>query len=404
MRINFILPSMSRKKFSGGLFGLMKYADGLAKRGHQVNVIPMLPSAEPAWFNGEYRFVSRALPARTWSFLHAWGRMLGQSLNLAGGKGDMMRLKSAVWDMAGKLLLLVDHRAFPLELRRAASLLYLRHIIPEAEVTIASSFETALPTALYGSGKKFYFVQHFEPYFRGECSNPELAEKDAHLSYGLGLTMIANSTWLKRKLEAEVAGVGVALCPNAIDHDTFCINGKPHRQRDGREVVVISYGGRDAVWKGFHEMVQAVGIVRKALPAYNIRWQVYGSALVAPDNNVASYESLGFLNHADLANAYRDADILLSASWYESFPAFPLEAMACGLPVITTQHGAEDYAIHGETAEIVEAGNPDGIAQGLIHLIKDDEHRQNIARKGYAMSKKFTWASSVNRMEEIISG
>jgi glycosyltransferase involved in cell wall biosynthesis len=150
------------------------------------------------------------------------------------------------------------------------------------------------------------------------------------------------------------------------------------------------------------EMAVAVALARKRLPDIAIRWQVYGTSALKPVNPIAEYEPLGFLKSKDLAIAYREADILLSASWYESFPLFPLEAMACGLPVITTQLGTEDFAIPGVTAEVVEPRNPESIAGGLVHLITDPSYRTTLAEQGQRISKKFDWDSSVSRMEHIL--
>ena len=404
MRVNLVVPPLNRTKFSGGIYSIMQYADGLARRGHDVNVIPIEPSSEPTWFSGAYTILCRPFAARALGCVRLCRPALSELLKLLMRKADYAALKAALRGIVGQAALLVDTRLLPLEMRRAASLLYLRDLNPEGDATIATSFRTALPVALYGSGRKYYFLQHYESYFKDEYDNPRLAEAEAHLSYHLGLRMIANSTWLKSKVEAELPGAHVQLCLNAIDHTVFHNDrgAAPHRKPG--EVVVISYGGRNAIWKGFAEMAEAVRIAREALPGRTIKWRVYGDALLPANNGIAPYEHLGFLKPVQLADAYRNADILLSASWYESFPAFPLEAMACGLPVITTQHGTEDYAIHGETAEIAEARNPGSIARGLTRLIKDTEYRQKIAHNGHIMSKRFTWANSVNRMEEIISG
>jgi glycosyltransferase involved in cell wall biosynthesis len=117
---------------------------------------------------------------------------------------------------------------------------------------------------------------------------------------------------------------------------------------------------------------------------------------------VAPYEALGFLQPGPLAEAYRKADILLSASWYESFPLFPIEAMACGLPVITTGLGTEEYAINGETAEVVLPRDAASIAAGLERLVLDPAYRARLAAQGRQKSLDFTWTRSVETMERIL--
>ena len=149
-------------------------------------------------------------------------------------------------------------------------------------------------------------------------------------------------------------------------------------------------------------MAKAVALARKVFPGYEIAWKVYGAALLPPDNPIATYEALGFLRPDQLAEQYRLADILLSASWYESFPLFPLEAMACGLPVITTQAGTEEFAFMDKTAQVVQPRDPESIANGLIELIQSPEKRTQLAEQGHAISLNFTWQRSVQRMAEIL--
>jgi D-inositol-3-phosphate glycosyltransferase len=76
--------------------------------------------------------------------------------------------------------------------------------------------------------------------------------------------------------------------------------------------------------------------------------------------------------------------------------------MACGLPVITTGLGTEEYAIAGETTEIVAPRDPKSIAAGLVRLIRDSGYRRRIAGAGNEISKQFTWERSVSRIEQIL--
>jgi glycosyltransferase involved in cell wall biosynthesis len=291
----------------------------------------------------------------------------------------------------------------PGDLAPAVSASYLKSVLPAADVTLATEYATALPVKLFGRGRLFYFMQHFEALFAVDNADPYVAETQALLTYHLGLEMIANSSWLKKKVEGEAPGAQVRLCLNAINHNVFF--GEPRLTNHPNEVTVISHsGGGRRTWKGFREMVEAVAIARRSLPGVTIRWQVYGTpALLPPQNPVAPYEPLGFLQPSDLAQAYRKADVLLGASWYESFPLFPLEAMACGLGVVTTPEGTEDYAIHEQTAEIVYPKDPESIARGLIRVIRDAAYRFKIAKKGNEISRNFTWQKSVLTMEEILS-
>jgi glycosyltransferase involved in cell wall biosynthesis len=295
-------------------------------------------------------------------------------------------------------LCLLRPTVFTDQIRFGIAEVYVPSIAPSSDIVLATSFETARP-ALVLTGKKFYFIQHYEPLFRAEYADPIYAEAVARQTYRLDFELIANSSWLQTRLQTELGNVPVALCPNAIDHDVF--NGEPKPPNSSRRVVIISYGGRNAVWKGFREMAEAVALARALAPDYEIEWRVYGNSLVAP-GEITPYIPLGFLSPSRLSDEYKKADILLSASWYESFPLFPIEAMACGLAVITTQFGTEEYAFQGETAEIVQPKDPQSIAMGLVKLVRDGAYRHRIAAAGNQKSREFYWDKSVRRLENIL--
>ena len=150
-------------------------------------------------------------------------------------------------------------------------------------------------------------------------------------------------------------------------------------------------------------MCEGMRIAKSRNPEIQFKWQVYGQALLPPDNEICSYDHLGFLSSEQLAEAYRENDVLLSASWYESFPLFPLEAMACGLATITTELGTEIYAVDQVTVLIVEPRNPESIALAIERLAKDENFRFKIATNGNLKSKEFTWSNSVEKLHEILN-
>lgn len=359
-------------------------------------VIPLLPSPQPRWFQGDIGAIARA---NRFSSLWRAGRKLASAL------ATRNPWHAHVWDMTTAGVLLAPRLLSP-AMQQAAGAAHVRMILetqlPPADATLATSYQTALPVHLYGTGRKFYFAQHYEPYFSIDAPEPKLAELEALSTYRLPLRIIANSSWLRTMLRNETGQADIPVCANAIDHTVF--HGEPKTSQLRDEIKVISYGGRGAQWKGFREMAEAMRIARSTLRGKRLRWLVYGSAALPPDNAIAPYEALGFLSSTRLADAYRAADIFLSASWYESFPLFPLEAMSCGLPAITTQPGTEEFAHHEATAEIVEPRNPESIAAGLIRLISQQDYRASLAVHGNRIAREFSWQKSIATMERILLG
>ncbi len=396
LRVNIVVPPLHREKFTGGILCILEHAHQLHKRGHQVTIIPTRPCDAPAWFKKEFGTLLHWAPQSTGGAL---GRLIA---TLAGwlprrdeaGKADIRRDFMALVRNLPQL--------WTPEIEQAVQHHELRRMIPPADITIATQYSTALPVYLFGTGKLGYFMQHYEVIFANDTPDPVQTHKVAAMSYRLGLEMMANSPWLYDQVDKAVPGASLRLSPNALDHNIFNGTPKPLAAPDDRKVTLISYGGRHVAWKGFKEMAEATAIVRRRLPHYQIDWHVYGGAALPPDNPIAPYKDLGFLQPLALADAYRQADILLSASWYESFPLFPAEAMACGLAAITTQPGTEQYAIPSQTAEVVEAQSPESVAAGLERLIADHVHRQRIAQAGWEMARTLTWEAAGDAMEANI--
>jgi glycosyltransferase involved in cell wall biosynthesis len=326
-RVNIVTPGFSPEQFSGGMWCLMEYASGLVCRGHNVTVAPVLPCRhEPHWFPRPAGKIVTASAAKRLGWLGLAARECGAAFFARLRNGKKGRFNAALRELASATLALRP-ALLPEEVRMGVACHYLRRVLPSADITLATAYDTALPVRLCGSGRLLYFMQHYEPYFFSSGSEYGQGKAHAEISYRLGLEMIANSSWLKKKVETEMPGARVHLCPNAIDHEVF--HGKPREADLGATVSVISYSGNRMAWKGFREMAEAVRIAKGVLRGKTIRWIVYGPAAeLPPHNSIAEYEWLGFLRPPELAKAYRSADLLLSASWYESFPLFPLLRIA----------------------------------------------------------------------------
>lgn len=87
-------------------------------------------------------------------------------------------------------------------------------------------------------------------------------------------------------------------------------------------------------------------------------------------------------------------------SLYEGFGMPPLEAMACGAPVLTT-NAASLPEVVGDCAVICDAYSVKSIAQGLYRLYSDKDLRAQLSRKGIERAKGFTWERSAQMLHDI---
>ena len=109
---------------------------------------------------------------------------------------------------------------------------------------------------------------------------------------------------------------------------------------------------------------------------------------------------LGFVPDATLAVLYRLADAFVFPSLYEGFGLPPLEAMASGTPVLTSNVSSLPEVV-GDAAILVNPYDPRSIADGMRRLLTDATLRHDLKARGLARSHQFSWDRSVSRIREI---
>jgi glycosyltransferase involved in cell wall biosynthesis len=109
---------------------------------------------------------------------------------------------------------------------------------------------------------------------------------------------------------------------------------------------------------------------------------------------------LGYLPEETLAVMYRLAGVFVFPSLYEGFGLPPLEAMASGTPVVTSNVSSLPE-VAGDAAVLVDPYDPDAIADGIYRVLTDESLRRDLKRRGLARAAQFSWETSVRRVHAI---
>ncbi|GGL57223.1 hypothetical protein GCM10007968_21560 [Sporolactobacillus putidus] len=271
----------------------------------------------------------------------------------------------------------------------------------ESDITIATFSWTAY-AADYLSNKtiSIYHMQHFEELFFQDTTKRFFTRN----TYNLPLYKISNSKWLQNLLKTKFNQDSYLLNPG-IDLSIFNskINYKD-KYIEKKDWNFVSFFDEKREWKGFNDAAEAIKIARKNLEekGYTINWNVFGLEPPAKEYDT-QFHYCGKLFNEDLADLYKNSDIVLLTSWYESFPLPPIEAMACGSVVISTQYGVEDYLNSNVNGFVVEPRKIEAIAEKIIYAVMHPFQLQAIVERALDTVKNYEWEKRTDQLEKILS-
>ena len=108
----------------------------------------------------------------------------------------------------------------------------------------------------------------------------------------------------------------------------------------------------------------------------------------------------GYLGDEELRALYSSCRIFVYPSLYEGFGLPPLEAMACGAPVIAGRVAALQEVL-GSAARLFDPLNVEALAGSIVELMENDEERRRLASNGPKHAAKFSWAETARRTLQV---
>jgi glycosyltransferase involved in cell wall biosynthesis len=111
----------------------------------------------------------------------------------------------------------------------------------------------------------------------------------------------------------------------------------------------------------------------------------------------------GYVSEQELGEIYNLATLFVYPSLYEGFGLPPLEAMACGCPVLTSPVTSLPE-VCGDAASYADPEDEKSIAKELTRLLEDESARKELSRKGIERARQFSWERSAREHMEVFRG
>jgi glycosyltransferase involved in cell wall biosynthesis len=355
MNVNFVMWDTCR---SGGARVLFEVGNRLERRGHNVTFTTLGSPDSHSWF-----------PLRGPQVTYAETR----SGRLISGAVDRVLPKLRMQYFMDRVRLLSQ-------------------AIPEdTDVNIATYCFTAFAVDRSGRGTPFYYVQHFEPLTLADTYLANMALE----TYYLRLNRLVVSNWLGRVV-SKLTKEEPIYVGNGVNTETF-----HPRQVKRPDCPTVGTIVRGVAWKGEADVFEAMKQVRREKSDVKLVVTGVRDAFEKLEREYPHLNTL-FIETPDdeaLVQFYSMLDVFVLGSWCEGFGLPPLEAMACGTPVVSTDNfGIRDYALDGKNAIVVPARNSRKLAEGMRRVLNDENLSEQLENEGLETARRWSFENVVDKL------
>jgi glycosyltransferase involved in cell wall biosynthesis len=196
-----------------------------------------------------------------------------------------------------------------------------------------------------------------------------------------------------RQVFGEV-GMAATVIPNSIDLEMFF----PAVHSPAGSAFTLAITRNLEPIYGLDTAIHALALARKQIPG--IQLKIAGSGpqdvelkrLVEQLGLTDSVTFLGRLERHEVVALYHSAHAMLNPSRVDNMPNSVLEALACGLPVVSTNVGGIPFIVEdGETALLVPPDDPGQMAKALVRLCTDTALRTRLRESGCRVVRQYAW-------------
>jgi len=214
------------------------------------------------------------------------------------------------------------------------------------------------------------------------------------LIWGKASALVACSEGLKERSLRFLPIAVIDVIPNGVDTERF----SPAQNKDRNDTFKLLTAGRLSVTKRVEMLIDAVEILHKA--GMKISFTIVGGGagkgllrqIISAKKLDAVIKVAGRIEAEKMPEVYRQSDLFISASMQEGMSNAMLEAMASGLPIVTTRcEGVEELI--GDNGVIVENDSALSIADAVKKAASDTDEYDAMCAAARKKSEQFNWSN-----------
>ncbi len=216
--------------------------------------------------------------------------------------------------------------------------------------------------------------------------------------------VIALSEDMKKKMNKIYSRDDIIVLPNGIELERFGNISLKWNQRNKKTILFV---GTLRPVKGVRYMIEAMKIIKEKSPG--TRLNIIGDG---PDRE--KLETLvhklnlqdcicfrGRISNTEIPRHMTQSDLFVLPSLSESFGIVNIEAMASGLPIVTTNVGGlPEIVKNGVNGFLVEPKNPEALAEKILLVLNDKDLWEKISVQNIETASEYSWNKVVHKLEK----
>ena len=271
---------------------------------------------------------------------------------------------------------------------------------PEVILSFLDTMNVRMLLASIGTGIPVIVEEHIDP---RQQSLDRIVRFLRRVLYKRARAVVVLTPGIARWASSFVRSEAIHVIPNPISQQ-FCTSGKLEAERDGHRAIAI---GRLEAQKGFDMLLRAFAQTAQEHPGWILMIIGDGSER---DQLRALAGALQIGDRVVWERAVKDperelrrSDLFVLSSRYEGFPMVLLEAMACGLPVVSFDcpSGPREIIHDGEDGLLVPPNEIDALAEAMSRLMNRKDERRRLGERAACIVERFSLAKVADMWSTI---